>query len=112
MEEPTQGTHTALWEHSLRIWHFRNDAFQGDTNTQFKRYKLEELEREKHSSVKDTQNYKQYYITSNRNTLTPHIRLTTSDMTVRNVGQPSLKSFLTRLHPYYHPQTKDYYHGI
>jgi hypothetical protein len=38
---------TALWDHSLRIWHFRNDAFHGDTNTQVKRYKLEELEREK-----------------------------------------------------------------
>jgi hypothetical protein len=38
---------TALWDHSLRIWHFRNDAFHGDANTQVKRYKLEELEREK-----------------------------------------------------------------
>jgi hypothetical protein len=38
---------TALWDHSLRIWQFRNDAFHGDANTQFKRYKLEELEREK-----------------------------------------------------------------
>jgi hypothetical protein len=38
---------TALWEHSLRIWHFSNDAFHGDANTQVKRYKLEELEREK-----------------------------------------------------------------
>jgi hypothetical protein len=38
---------TALWDHSLRIWHFRNDAFHGDTNTHVKRYKLEELEREK-----------------------------------------------------------------
>jgi hypothetical protein len=37
---------TALWDHSLRIWHFRNDAFHGDTNTQVKRYKLEELKRE------------------------------------------------------------------
>jgi hypothetical protein len=25
---------TALWEHSLRIWHFRNSAFHGDANTQ------------------------------------------------------------------------------
>jgi hypothetical protein len=38
---------TALWEHSLRIWHFRNDAFHGDANAQVKRYKLEELERVK-----------------------------------------------------------------
>jgi hypothetical protein len=28
---------TALWDHSLRIWHFRNDAFHGDTNTQVNR---------------------------------------------------------------------------
>jgi hypothetical protein len=45
---------TVLWEHSLRIWHFRNDAFHGDKNTQVKRYKLEELEREK------TQIWKRY----------------------------------------------------
>jgi hypothetical protein len=38
---------TALWDHSLRIWQFRNDAFHGDANTQVKRYKLEELKREK-----------------------------------------------------------------
>jgi hypothetical protein len=38
---------TAMWDHSLRIWQFRNDAFHGDTNTQVKRYKIEELEREK-----------------------------------------------------------------
>jgi hypothetical protein len=38
---------TALWEHSLRIWHFRNDAFHGESNTQVKCYKLEELEMEK-----------------------------------------------------------------
>jgi hypothetical protein len=38
---------TALWDHSLRICHFCNDAFHGYTNTQVKRYKLEELEREK-----------------------------------------------------------------
>ena len=37
----------AMWDHSLRICQFRNDAFRGDTNTQVKRYKLEELEREK-----------------------------------------------------------------
>jgi hypothetical protein len=36
---------TARWDHSLRKWHFRNDAFHGDANTQVKRYKLEELER-------------------------------------------------------------------
>jgi hypothetical protein len=38
---------TAMWDHSLRIWKFRNDAFHGDTNTQVKRYKLEELDWEK-----------------------------------------------------------------
>jgi hypothetical protein len=38
---------TSMLDHSLRIWQFRNDAFHGDINTQFKRYKLEELEREK-----------------------------------------------------------------
>jgi hypothetical protein len=38
---------TAMWDHSLQIWQFRNDAFHRDTNTQVKRYKLEELEREK-----------------------------------------------------------------
>jgi hypothetical protein len=45
---------TALWDHSLQILHFQNDAFHGDTNTQAKRCKLEELERRKHSSGKDT----------------------------------------------------------
>jgi hypothetical protein len=38
---------TAMWDHSLQIWQLRNDAFHGDTNTQVKLYKLEELEREK-----------------------------------------------------------------
>jgi hypothetical protein len=38
---------TAMWDHSLRIWQFHNDAFHGEANTQAKRYKLEELEREK-----------------------------------------------------------------
>jgi hypothetical protein len=38
---------TAMWDHSLRTWQIRNDAFHGDTNTQVKRYNLEELEREK-----------------------------------------------------------------
>jgi hypothetical protein len=79
MDEPSQGTHvpqvaairhsthpvkkldlraqewgpesiTALWDHSLQIWHFRNDAFHGYANTQVKRYKLEELEREKNTA--------------------------------------------------------------
>jgi hypothetical protein len=36
-----------MWEHSVRIWQFLNDAFHGDTNTQVKCYKLEELEQEK-----------------------------------------------------------------
>jgi hypothetical protein len=36
---------TAMWDHSLRIWQFRNDAFHADTNAQIKCYKLEELER-------------------------------------------------------------------
>jgi hypothetical protein len=38
---------TALWEHSLRIWQFRNDIFHGYASAQVKRYKLEELEQEK-----------------------------------------------------------------
>jgi hypothetical protein len=38
---------TALWDHSLLTWHFRNDAFHRDASTQAKRYKLEELERER-----------------------------------------------------------------
>jgi hypothetical protein len=38
---------TELWDHSLRIWQFRNDVIHGDANTQVKRYKLVELEREK-----------------------------------------------------------------
>jgi hypothetical protein len=38
---------TALWDHSLQIWHFHNDAFHGDANTKVKRYKLEELKRGK-----------------------------------------------------------------
>jgi hypothetical protein len=38
---------TALWEHPLRIWHFRNDAFHGDATTQVRSYKIEELERGK-----------------------------------------------------------------
>jgi hypothetical protein len=32
--------------------------------------------------------------------------------TVRNVGQPSLNYFSTRLHPDHHPQLTNYYHGI
>jgi hypothetical protein len=27
---------TAMWDHSLRIWQFRNDTFHGDTNIQVK----------------------------------------------------------------------------
>jgi hypothetical protein len=38
---------TAMWGHSLRIWQFRNYAFQPDTNAHVKHYKLEELERGK-----------------------------------------------------------------
>jgi hypothetical protein len=38
---------TAMWDHSLRIWQFRNDAFRVDANTRVKRYKLEELEQGK-----------------------------------------------------------------
>jgi hypothetical protein len=36
---------SAMWDHSLRMWQFRNDAFHADTNAQVKGYKLEELER-------------------------------------------------------------------
>jgi hypothetical protein len=58
---------TAMWDHSLRIWQFRNDAFHADTNAQVKRYKLEELEREKYVSDPDTHNSNHYFISSNRN---------------------------------------------
>jgi hypothetical protein len=34
---------TAIWDHSLRIWQFLNDAFHGDVNTQVKRYEIEEI---------------------------------------------------------------------
>jgi hypothetical protein len=88
MDKPTQGTHTpqvaairhrtrpfkkldlraqewgpkfitALWDHSLQIWYFRNDAFHGDKNTQVRCYKLEELEREKTQLYKRHTDYKQ-----------------------------------------------------
>jgi hypothetical protein len=36
-----------MWDHSLRIWKLRNDAFHADTNAQVKRYKLEEIKRHK-----------------------------------------------------------------
>jgi hypothetical protein len=32
---------TAMWDHSLRIWQFRNYSFNSDTKAQFKLYKLE-----------------------------------------------------------------------
>jgi hypothetical protein len=38
---------TAMWDHSLRIWQFCNDAFHADKNARVKHYKLEEIEREK-----------------------------------------------------------------
>jgi hypothetical protein len=38
---------TAMWDHSLRIWQFHNDAFHSDTHAQIKHYKLEEPERYK-----------------------------------------------------------------
>jgi hypothetical protein len=37
----------ALWEHTLRIWQYRNSAFHVDNETQTKRYKLEALGRNK-----------------------------------------------------------------
>jgi hypothetical protein len=37
----------ALWEHTLRIWQNRNDAFHVDNEAQTKRYKLEALGRNK-----------------------------------------------------------------
>jgi hypothetical protein len=37
----------ALWEHTLRIWQYRNDAFHADSEVQTKRYKLEALGRNK-----------------------------------------------------------------
>jgi hypothetical protein len=36
---------TSMWDHSLRIWQFHNDAFHAYTNAQFKHYKQEEPER-------------------------------------------------------------------
>jgi hypothetical protein len=36
-----------MWDHSLQIWQFHNDAFHADTNAQVNHYKLEELERKK-----------------------------------------------------------------
>jgi hypothetical protein len=38
---------TTMWDHSLRIWQFHNDAFHAVTNAQVKSYKLEELKRDK-----------------------------------------------------------------
>jgi hypothetical protein len=41
-----------MWDHSLLIWQFHNDAFHADTNAQFKRYKRykpEELEKTKNT---------------------------------------------------------------
>jgi hypothetical protein len=37
----------ALWEHTLRIWQYRNDAFHADNEVQTKRYTLEALGRNK-----------------------------------------------------------------
>jgi hypothetical protein len=36
---------TVMWDHSLRIWQFHNDAFHADIDPKVKCYKLEELER-------------------------------------------------------------------
>jgi hypothetical protein len=62
---------TAMWDHSLRIWQFRNDAFHGDANTQVKRYRLEELDRGKARLGTQQTDYNQYYTASNRNTSNP-----------------------------------------
>jgi hypothetical protein len=37
----------ALWEHTLRIWQYQNNAFCADNEAQTKRYKLEALGRNK-----------------------------------------------------------------
>jgi hypothetical protein len=46
---------TAMWDHSLRIRQFRNDAFHSDTNAQVKRCKLEREKtrlRSRHAELK------------------------------------------------------------
>jgi hypothetical protein len=58
---------TAMWDHSLRIWQFPNDAFHTDANAQVKHYKLEEPERKKHALDLYTQNSNHYFISSNIN---------------------------------------------
>jgi hypothetical protein len=58
-----------MWDHSLLIWQFRNDAFHGDANTEVKRYKLEELERAKNTTQEPT------YRTTTNTTLLPTEKL-------------------------------------
>jgi hypothetical protein len=49
------------------VWQFRKDAFNSDSNAQVKRYKLEELEQEKHASDSHIWNSNHYCIYSSRN---------------------------------------------
>jgi hypothetical protein len=57
----------AMWDHSLRIWQFRNDAFHADTNAQAKATNYKNSRGGKHASDPDTQNSNHYFISSNRN---------------------------------------------
>jgi hypothetical protein len=94
---------TVMWEHSLWIWQFRNDAFLADTNSQVKNYKLEELEGKKHASHSDTHNLNHYFISSNRNISIHQIWSTDYDTIVKSAGQLSPNSFLIKLNLDSHP---------
>jgi hypothetical protein len=96
---------TAMWDHSLQICKFHNGAFHADTNSQVKRYKLEELEREKHASDPDTQNSNHYFISSNRNISIHQIRSTDYTMIVKSAGQLLQNSFSLKPNLDSHPQT-------
>jgi hypothetical protein len=52
----------AMWDHSLWICQFCNDALHWGINTQVKRYKLQELGRGKQDSDPDMQNSNHYYL--------------------------------------------------
>jgi hypothetical protein len=76
---------TATWDHSLRIWQFRNDTLHADTNAQVKHYKLEELENSNH-----------YFIFININILIHQIWSTDYDTKVKSAGQLLPNSFSTK----------------
>jgi hypothetical protein len=102
---------TAMWDHSLRIWKFHNDAFHADTNAQVKSYKLKNSIGRKYDAEPDMQNFNHYYTFSNWNISNPRLRSTSFVTTVNNVGQISPNSFLTKLNPDFHPHTMNYYHS-